>query len=99
MTYRFARERVDHSDFATGRVLFSAPDRTAFPVRLADEVFQRCLRLWQETTNRLTGTSSRSGLVLYDPVCGSGALLSTLAFLHGSKLAAVIGSDADPQAL
>ena len=92
MTYRFARERVDNSDFATGRVLVSAPGRTAFPVRLADEVFRRCLALRpnQPPSQRV---------VLYDPVCGSAALLATLAFLHGEQLDWVIGSDADSEAL
>jgi hypothetical protein len=91
MTYKFARERADHSDFATGRVLHSAPGRTAFPVRLADEIFQRCLAL------RPADLPAR--VVLYDPVCGSAALLVTLGLLHGKQLTAVIGSDADREVL
>src|SRR2546429_632001 len=92
MTYRFALDPIDYSDFASGRVLHSAPGRTAFPVRLADEIFQRCLDLLPDP-----GKSGR--IVLYDPVCGSGALLATLAFLHGNRFAALVGSDADPEAL
>jgi tRNA G10 N-methylase Trm11 len=38
-------------------------------------------------------------VVLYDPVCGSGALLVTVAFLHGRDLAGLIGSDANLEAL
>src|SRR5215210_5047561 len=92
MPYRFARERVDYSDFASGRVLYSLPGRTAFPVRLADEIFQRCLAL--------RPPEARDGpLTLYDPCCGGATLLTTLGFLHGPKLAALIGSDADPDAV
>ena len=92
MTYRFALERQDYSDFATGRVLHSAPGRTAFPVRLVDELFQRCLALLPDAGNPRR-------IVLYDPVCGSAALLTTLALIHGSRIARVIGSDIDPEAL
>jgi len=41
MKYRFEVERKDYSDFASGRVLYSAPNTTAFPVRLASEIVQR----------------------------------------------------------
>lgn len=88
MTYRFARERPDYSDYALGRVLTGLPGRPAFPVRLADEVFQRCL---EHMTRR--GLSRR--LTVYDPCCGGAYLLSTLAFLHWPRLQLVIGSDAD----
>lgn len=88
LIYRFARERPDYSDYALGRVLTGLPGRPAFPVRLADEVFQRCL---EHMTRR--GLSRR--LTLYDPCCGGAYLLSTLAFLHWPRLQLVIGSDAD----
>jgi hypothetical protein len=90
--YRFALERPDYSDFAAGRVLHSLPGRTAFPVRLASEIFQRCLAL-----RRKVGDSGPC--VLYDPCCGSAYLLSTLAYLHWESLARVVGSDVDPDVL
>ena len=92
MVYRFTRERQDYSDFASGRVLYSFPGRTAFPVRLASEIFQRCL----EFRTRQGGTGAG---VLYDPCCGSAALLCTLAYLHWDTLDQVIGSDIDAEAL
>ena len=92
MAYRFVREREDYSALASGQVLHSAPGMTAFPVRLASEIFQRCVA-------RLEDQGVTAPYVLYDPCCGGGQLLATLAFLHGEKLGAVVGSDFDPDAV
>jgi hypothetical protein len=92
MPYRFARQRIDYSAFASGQVLQSLPGRTAFPVRLASEVFQRCAAL-------LIAAGEDGPYTLYDPCCGGAQLLTTLAFLHGDRLARVLGSDIDPEAV
>jgi hypothetical protein len=92
MPYRFARERQDYSDFAGGQVFVTAPGQTGFPVRLASELFQRCLAI--------RGSAGfDSPCALYDPCCGSAYLLSTLAFLHGREIRRIIGSDVDRDAL
>jgi hypothetical protein len=92
MPYRFTQLRQDYSDFATGKVLHSFPGRTAFPVRLACEIFQRCVAI-------VTDRGARGPYVLYDPCCGSAALLSTLAYLYWDALDQLIGSDIDAEAL
>ena len=92
MPYRYSRERLDYSDFASGRVFRSVPGRTAFPVRLADELFQRCLAL--RPLDQPAGP-----VALYDPVCGGASLLCTLAFLHWPSIGQIVASDADPEAL
>jgi hypothetical protein len=92
MPYRFAQERLDYSDFASGRVFRSLPGRTAFPVRLADELFQRCLAL-RPLEHRATP------IVLYDPCCGGASLLCTLALLHWPSIRQIVASDAEPDAL
>ena len=43
MQYLYATERPDYSDLASGRVFYSLPGHPAFPIRLASEIFQRCL--------------------------------------------------------
>ena len=91
MNYRFAEGR-DFSDFASGSVFVSLPGRPAFPVRLASEIFQRCLEFREQA-----GGSGPA--VLYDPCCGSGYLLGTVGFLHRPKIARLIGSDIDEAAL
>jgi SAM-dependent methyltransferase len=89
MSYRFATEREDYSDYASGRFFYSAPGQPVLPVRLASEIFQRC---------RAIGDRERPS-VLYDPCCGSGYSLSTLAYLHGDDIGEIIGSDIDEQVL
>lgn len=92
MPYHFAQERLDYSAFASGQVLHSFPGRTAFPVRAASEVLQRCASL-------LAAAGRPGPYTLYDPCCGGAQLLTTLAFLHGQNLAHLIGSDIDPDAV
>jgi 23S rRNA (guanine2535-N1)-methyltransferase len=92
MPYQFAQQRIDYSAFASGQVLHSLPGRTAFPVRPASEIFQRCAAI-------LSVAGSNGAHTLYDPCCGGAQLLTTLAFLHGDHLARVIGSDIDPEAI
>lgn len=90
MPYRFATERQDYSDFAAGRVLRVPPGYPALPVRLADELFRRCLA---------ARGGPAEGLVLFDPCCGAAYQLSALGLLHAHTLVKVIGSDVDPGAL
>ena len=92
MLYRFASERRDYSDYASGRVFMGRPGHPAFPIRLASELFQRCLAV--RRAGGLTGPC-----VLYDPCCGGAYLLSTLAYLHWHEIDRVIGSDIDEEAL
>ena len=92
MAYRFAQERRNYAALAAGTVLHSLPGHPAFPIRLADEIFQRCLVLQQpEGANKCR--------VLYDPCCGGAYLLTTLGYLHADCLKLIIGSDSDTQAL
>ena len=92
MRYQFATERPDYSDLASGRVLYSLPGHPAFPIRLADEILQRCMAI--QAANRVTRP-----YVLYDPFCGAAYHLSVLVCLHWRSLRKVIGSDIDPNAV
>lgn len=93
MQYRFAKEQLDYSDFSSGRVFYSLPGHPAFPVRLASEIFQRCLShraAIYEDTDRCT---------LYDPCCGAAYHLGVLAYLHGEQIREIIASDIDDKAV
>ena len=92
MPYQFARERLNYAAFASGQVLHSLPGRPAFPTRLASELYQRSAAL-------LHDSGTPPPYVLYDPCCGGAQLLTTLAYLHGETIAALIGSDIDPDAV
>lgn len=84
MQYRFAPPR-SYEDFASGLVLRSAPRHPGFPVRLASELFQRARQYVGRSRN----------LVLWDPCCGSGQLITCLTLLHRESLARVVASDID----
>jgi len=93
MQYKYARESLDYSDFASGRVFYSLPGHPAFPVRLASEIFQRCM------ANRETIYKNSTPCSLYDPCCGAAYHLSVLAYLHGEHIREVTGSDIDEKAV
>jgi hypothetical protein len=92
MQYRHTKEQ-DYSDLSSGRVFYSLPGHPAFPVRLASEIFQRCL----EHRERSYGVSTPC--TLYDPCCGAAYHLSVLAYLHRESIQQVIASDIDPKAV
>ncbi|HEX5810371.1 MAG TPA: hypothetical protein VFY25_17000 [Anaerolineales bacterium] len=93
MQYKHATQKVDYSHISSGRVFYSLPGHPAFPVRLASEIFQRCL----EHRKAIDGTSSPC--VLYDPCCGAAYHLSVLAYLHGEHIREIIASDIDEKAV
>ena len=92
MEYRFEKERGNYADFASGRVLLNAPGTTAFPVRLASELYLRAREV-----ARKRGAPER--LTVYDPCCGGAYWLATIGLLHGSGIRRLIGSDSDPRAV
>jgi 23S rRNA (guanine2535-N1)-methyltransferase len=93
MQYKFVKHSQDYSDLASGRVFYSLPGHPAFPVRLASEIFQRCLAareaIYQET----------SPCTLYDPCCGAAYHLSVVAYLQREHIRMVIASDIDEKAV
>jgi 23S rRNA (guanine2535-N1)-methyltransferase len=90
MEYKFATEREDHADLASGNVFYSLPGHPAFPVRLASEIYQRCLA-WRGADN--------TPCTLYDPCCGAAYHLSVIAYLHWDSVCRVICSDIDEKAV
>jgi hypothetical protein len=93
MQYKYVKQQSDYSDLSSGRVFYSLPGHPAFPVRLASEIFQRCLAYRE----REYGTSAP--VILYDPCCGAAYHISVLSVLHADRIRAVIGSDIDEKAV
>lgn len=93
MQYKYAQERPDYSDFASGRVFYSLPGHPAFPIRLASEIFQRCLE------NRKAIYNVSAPCTLYDPCCGTAYHLSVLAYFHPEHIREIVGSDIDEKAV
>jgi 23S rRNA (guanine2535-N1)-methyltransferase len=92
MHYQFAKAQLDYSDLSSGRVFYGLPGHPAFPIRLASEIFQRCIAL--RTAEHLP-----TPCVLFDPCCGGAYHLSVLAYLHREYIREVIGSDVEEEAI
>lgn len=90
MEYKFATERANYADLASGHVFYSLPGLPAFPVRLASEIYQRCLALRGQVTTPCT---------IFDPCCGAAYHLSTISYLHWDSICRVICSDIDEKAV
>ncbi len=93
MQYQYAKERPDYSDLTSGRVFYSLPGHPAFPVRLASEIFQRCIMF------RKTLYKNQTPCALYDPCCGTAYHLGVLGYLHGEYIREIIGSDIDAKVI
>jgi hypothetical protein len=93
MQYKYATEQKDYSDLSSGRVFYSLPGHPAFPVRLASEIFQRCL------AHRAAVYQVSGPCTLYDPCCGAAYHLSVLGYLHGEHIREIIASDIDEKAV
>ena len=92
MKYKFAVDKEDYTDFASGRVLYSAPGTTGFPVRLTSEILQRAFAI--------LGTGGHNGpYTIYDPCCGGAFLLTTIGFLFPERIAQLIATDFDSNVL
>lgn len=86
MKYKFEKVKENYSVFSSASVLQSFPGLPAFPVRLASEVFLRVVEI----------LDSKGGIgkySVYDPFCGSGYLITTLALLHSNKISKILCSD------
>ena len=93
MQYKYVTEQQDYSDYSSGRVFYSLPGHPAFPVRLASEIFQRCL------AHREKQYGMTAPCTLYDPCCGAAYHLSVLGYLHGEHIQKIIVSDIDEKAV
>jgi 23S rRNA (guanine2535-N1)-methyltransferase len=90
MEYKFAKETSNFADLASGHVFYSLPGHPAFPIRLASEIYQRCLE-WRENT--------RLPCTIYDPCCGAAYHLSVIAYLHWDSICRVVCSDVNEKAV
>jgi 23S rRNA (guanine2535-N1)-methyltransferase len=90
MEYKYATEHANYADLSSGSVFYSLPGHPAFPVRLASEIYQRCLA-WR-------GQGS-APCTIFDPCCGAAYHISVIAYLHWDSVCRVICSDIDEKAV
>jgi len=92
MRYLFPDHSLSTADLASGKVLFSRPGLTAFPVRLGNELFLRGAAL-------LEAAGRRPPYHVYDPTCGGGYLMTVLCLLNPHLIARLSISDISSDAL
>lgn len=88
MVYKYCENR-NFEDLASGRVIVHRAGYPNFPVRLAQEIFCRCLHHLEHP----------DGVCLYDPCCGGGYLLTVLGFLNFETIKTIIASDISEDAV
>jgi tRNA G10 N-methylase Trm11 len=88
MVYKYFSKN-NFEDLSSGKILFHKSKYTNYPVRLAGEIFSQCL----EHTNKI------NNLIVYDPCCGSGYLLTILGLLFNEKIEKIFASDISEEAI
>ena len=92
MEYKYTQAHESYEMYAAGGVFYSAPGLTAFPVRLAVEIFRRCQAI-------RAAQGAQGPAVVYDPCCGGAYHLATMAYFNWDQIAGIYGSDIDEDAL
>lgn len=88
MEYKYCKDD-NFEDFACGRVLYHRSGMPSFPVRLAVEIFKRCMEY----------LGRQNDIVLFDPCCGGGYLVTVLGLLNPSAIKEFVCSDIDEDAV
>ncbi len=88
MIYKYYNDEK-FEDFACGRVIYGRAGFPNYPVRIAGEVFKRCLEYLDK----------KEGITVYDPCCGGGYLLTVLGLLNPEIVINIIGSDVSDEAI
>ncbi|HEY5561349.1 MAG TPA: hypothetical protein VIK72_06255 [Clostridiaceae bacterium] len=88
MDYKYGMN-CNYEKFSSGRVLYHERGITNFPVRLAQEIYGRCLQ----------HSPKKKNICLYDCCCGGGYLLTVLGFLNQDTIGKIIGSDINYESL
>lgn len=88
MVYKYCENR-DFGDLASGKVIIHRGGYPNFPVRLAQEIFCRCLYHLENPDH----------VCVYDPCCGGGYLLTVLGFLNFEKIKTIMASDINEDAV
>ena len=92
MEYKYTQAHESYEMYAAGGVFYSAPGLTAFPVRLAVEIFRRCQAI-------RAAQGEQGPALVYDPCCGGAYHLATMAFFNWDQIAGIYASDIDEDAL
>jgi hypothetical protein len=82
-------ENSNFEDFSSGRVIYNNVNFPNFSVRIAGEIFSRCLE----------HTQKKKDICLYDPCCGSAYMLTVLGYLFNEIIQKIYCSDISIEAI
>lgn len=82
MEYKFTQNE-NYEDFACGRVIYHVGGEPTFPVRLALEMYERCLQYSQK----------KKDISLYDCCSGGAYMLTVLGLIKSDTISKIYGSD------
>ena len=88
MEYKYTKNE-NYEDFASGRVLYHIGGKPTFPIRLALELYERCLSY----------SIKKTEISLYDCCCGGAYMLTILGLLKGNTLSKLYGSDINSESI
>lgn len=88
MEYKYTKND-NYEDFASGRVLYHVGGEPTFPVRLALEIYERCLQY----------SNKKAEISLYDCCCGGAYMLTILGLLKSDTLSSLYGSDINSESI
>lgn len=88
MEYKYGKND-NYENFSAGRVIYNVKGMTNFPVRLAQEIYGRCLKY----------SAKKRDIILYDCCCGGAYLLTVLGFLNQDSIGRIYGSDINKEIL
>lgn len=88
MEYKYTKND-NYEDFASGRVLYHVGGEPTFPVRLALEIYERCLLY----------SNKKTEISLYDCCCGGAYMLTILGLLKSDTLSSLYGSDINSESI
>lgn len=92
MQYKHITKSENYEDYSSGRVLMGYSGATNFPVRLTQEIFERCTHYLEKQSN--TGLYT-----LYDPFCGVAYTLTIIGLLYKDKIKSIYASDINEESL
>ena len=75
----------NYTYLASGNIILHKSGCPGFPVRLAGEIFMRCLAV-----------AGVRDAILFDPCCGGAHMLTALGILFGERIKAIYASDVSP---
>ena len=88
MEYKYTKND-NYEDFASGRVLYHVGGEPTFPVRLALEIYERCLSY----------SNKKTEISLYDCCCGGAYMLTILGLLKSTSISMLYGSDINSESI